>query len=198
MFYDKNMFQITNNNVIPQKGNILISEPFLWDKYFERSVVFLVEHDDETGTMGFILNKMMKEKVIDFFPDMKGSENIPVFKGGPVGSDKLYFIHTLGDIIPDTQKIIDDIYFGGDFDVIKSYIESGNPITGKIKFFLGYSGWEQKQLSDEISNNSWVVGNSDLSRVMKSEGEILWKKSLQDLGEKYRSWINFPKRPFMN
>jgi len=192
------MFQIKHNNVLPQKGNILISEPFLSDQYFERSVVLLVEHGDPYGTMGLVLNKPIQEKLHDFFPELKNLEPIPLFKGGPVSVNKLYFIHKLGDIIPGALLVRDGLYFDGDFDVVKAYLQNGHTAKGAIKFFLGYSGWEHDQLLQEIDHNSWLVGKLDESGVFKEEGEIYWKKSLQALGAKYRSWANFPKRPIMN
>ena len=192
------MFHIENNHILPTKGNILISEPFLDDKYFGRSVVLLVEHDENLGSMGFVLNKPMKTRLNDFFPELKSIPDIPLFQGGPVGTDKLYFIHTLGDMIPYSTAIGDELFFDGDFNCIKSYISEGNSVEGKIKFFLGYSGWSQKQLNDEISCNSWLVSKFDESRMMKHEGEICWKRALQSLGDKYKSWANFPKRPFLN
>jgi len=181
-----------------EKGNILIAEPFLSDIYFERSVVLLVEHNSKHNTMGFVLNKMMIEKLNDFFPEMKDFNDIPLFRGGPVGSNRLYFIHTLGDTIPGAYEILDGLYFGGDFDIIKSYIISGNPVKGRIKFFLGYSGWEQQQLEEEIAQHSWLVGKTEQAKIMESEGEIFWKKTLQNLGGPYKSWANFPRRPFLN
>ena len=57
-----NIFKITHNNVLPEKGHILISEPFLQDVYFQRSVVLLVEHDKK-GSMGFVLNKKLEMKL---------------------------------------------------------------------------------------------------------------------------------------
>lgn len=198
MSYKNDIFQITNNNVIPQKGSILISEPFLTDKYFERSIVLLVEHEEQTGTMGFVLNKPVKETFNDFFPEIKLAEKVSLFCGGPVSSNKLYYIHTLGNYIPNSYPVVGDIYFGGDFEAIKEYLSQENPVNGYFKFFLGYSGWAQNQLNGEITENSWLVGNADTQKVMKAESEIYWKKSLQDLGEKYRFWANFPKRPFMN
>ena len=192
------MFQIKHNNVLPKKGNILISEPFLCDQYFERSVVLLVEHGEEYGTMGFVLNKPIKEKLNDFFPELNDLEPVPLFKGGPVSANRLYFIHSLGDIIPGALPVRDGLYFDGDFDVVKAYLLNGHTAKGTIKFFLGYSGWEQAQLLQEIDHNSWLVGKLDEPEIFKEEGDICWKKSLQALGDKYRSWANFPKRPFMN
>ena len=186
------------DNVILKGGSILIAEPFSVDKYFERSVVLLIDYHERYGGMGFILNKRIKDKLNDFFPEMKDIDDIPVFGGGPLGSNKLYFIHTLGDIVSGAYKILDGLYFGGDFGIIKSYITSGNPVEGKIKFFLGYSGWERRQLEEEIAQRSWLVGKGEQAKIMKSEGEILWKKALHDLGSQYKSWANFPRRPFLN
>ena len=199
MSRDYKIFQIANNNILPAKGNILISEPFINDKYFGRSVVLLVEHSETHGTMGFVLNKPMTETLNDFFPELKAIPEIPLFLGGPVSPNKLYFIHTLGEeMVPDTIQIGDGLYFDGDFDVIKNYLLEGNPAAGNIKFFLGYSGWDQDQLLQEIARNSWLVSKAPNIKMMKSEGEIYWKKSLCDLGDRYKSWANFPKQPFMN
>ncbi len=197
MIYRNNIFQITNNNIIPKKGNILISEPFLMNKYFGRSVVLLVEHES-SGSMGFVLNKPIKETFNDFFPEVELKEKIPVFCGGPVSPNRLYYIHTLGKAIPDSYHVTGKIYFGGDFEVIKAYMNQGNPVKGVLKFFMGYSGWEEDQLENEITGNSWLVGKPDVQKIMKSENEIYWKRALEDLGEKYRFWANFPQRPFMN
>ncbi len=192
------MFRIENNHVVPEKGRVLISEPFLDDRYFGRSVVLLVEHDAVHGSMGFVLNKPMKQKMNEFFSEFENLPDIPLFQGGPVGANRLFFIHTLGDIIPDSINIGDGLYFDGDFDVVKMYLSEGNPIDNKIKFFMGYSGWDQSQLEQEISNNSWLVSKLDNSRLMSREGEATWKKALHALGDKYRPWANFPKRPFLN
>ncbi len=192
------MFRIENNHILPEKGRVLISEPFLDDQYFGRSVVLLVEHDAVNGSMGFVLNKPMKQRLNDFFLDFEELPDIPLFQGGPVGTNRLFFIHTLGDIIPGAVDIGQGLYFDGDFDVVKMYLFEGNPIENKIKFFMGYSGWEKSQLEEEILNHSWLVSQLDNSRVMSAGGEVVWKKALHGLGNKYRMWANFPKRPFMN
>ncbi len=191
------IFRIENNHVKPEKGCILISEPFMNDRYFGRSVVLLVEHDLEHGSMGFVLNKPLDQKVNDYFQGLESIPDIPIFQGGPVGTNRLFFIHTLGDLVPSTTPIGNGLYFDGDFDVIKSYLSKGNP-ADSVKFFLGYSGWGKNQLENEISCNSWVVSESDKFQMMKNEGEICWKRALSKLGNRYKSWANFPKRPFLN
>ena len=149
-----NIFKITHNDVLPAQGSILISEPFLQDAYFQRSVVLLVEHTQE-GSMGFVLNKKTELSVNTFFADLQGFPEMPIYLGGPVSANRLFFIHSLGDlIIPNSLKINDHLYFDGDFSALIHYIQNGHSVDGKVKFFLGYSGWQKGQLHNEIAKNS--------------------------------------------
>ena len=107
----KNIFKITHNDVLPIQGSILIAEPFLQDAYFQRSVVLLIEHT-EHGSMGFVLNKKTDLIVNSFFKEFAEFPEIPIYLGGPVSPNRLFFIHSLGDnIIPDALKINDYLYF---------------------------------------------------------------------------------------
>ncbi len=191
-----NIFKIKHNDLLPDKGSILISEPFLQDAYFQRSVVLLIEHN-ANGSMGFVLNKKTNLVINDFFSDLEKLSDIPIYLGGPISSNRLFFIHSLGEIIPDSLKISDDLYFDGDFDILKQYIIDGNSIKGKVKFFLGYSGWTKGQLGYEIKEDSWVVSYL-INDIMIAEGESFWRHSLESLGKRYKAWINFPKDPYMN
>lgn len=193
-----NIFKITHNDLLPAKGSVLISEPFLQDAYFQRSVVLLVEHSPD-GSMGFVLNKRLELTVNTFFPELNDLPAIPIYLGGPISADKLFFVHTLGNlIIPDAEKISDSLYFDGDFNALKRYMLNGHPIEGRVRFFLGYSGWTKDQLHDEISQNSWVVSHEQSNSLLKSEGEAFWKSSLSRLGGKYKTWVNYPKDPYLN
>src|SRR5436190_15983515 len=78
----------------PGRGRLLVSEPYLPDPYFRRTVVLLCEHNEE-GSFGFVLNRHMDMAVNDLM------ENMPpigarVSIGGPVQSGNLYYLHTLG------------------------------------------------------------------------------------------------------
>lgn len=194
----KNIFKITHNDILPIQGSILISEPFLQDAYFQRSVVLLVEHT-EHGSMGFVLNKKTDLIVNTFFEELSELPDIPVYLGGPVSSNRLFFIHSLGDnIIPNAIKINDHLYFDGDFSALKRYILNGHTIDGKVKFFLGYSGWQEGQLTHEIKRNSWVVSNITTDNILSADGEGYWKDSVELLGKDYRTWTKFPKDPYLN
>lgn len=193
-----NIFKITHNNLLPAQGSILISEPFLQDAYFQRSVVLLIEHNTQ-GSMGFVLNKKTDLIVNTFFPELEEYPEIPIYLGGPVSANRLFFIHSLGDlIVPDSVKIKDRLYFDGDFEALKRYIQNGHSIEGKVKFFLGYSGWTEGQLGNEISKNSWVVSHAAKENVLLADGESFWKNSLEQLGSNYEAWTKYPKDPYLN
>ena len=192
------LFKITHNNIIPEQGRILISEPFLQDVYFQRSVILLIEHDQQ-GSLGLILNKKTDLTVNTFFAELNDYAEMPIFLGGPVCADHLFFIHTLGDeIISDSVPVDNHIYFGGNFDDVVSYIKAGHPVSSKIKFFLGYSGWTENQLKNEITKDSWVVSKTNYRKALQAEGEDFWKQAVISLGHEYLNWIKYPKDPYLN
>ncbi|MDR2914405.1 MAG: YqgE/AlgH family protein [Tannerella sp.] len=196
---DRNVFnKITNNKLYPSQGSLLISEPFLRDVYFQRSVVLLVEHNSKSS-MGFVLNKKTGLFVNTFFPELKKCHLMPIYLGGPVSTNRLFFIHSLGDtIIPDALPVGGKLFFDGDFGTLKKYILNDHSIEGKVKFFLGYSGWTEGQLEREIDGYSWAVSNTNCESVLLAKGESYWKTSLARMGQHYRTWINYPKDPLMN
>ncbi|MGB9745371.1 MAG: YqgE/AlgH family protein [Bacteroidales bacterium] len=189
-------FRIEGSTLQPQKGRILIAEPFLNDNYFKRSVVLLTEHGKE-GTVGFVLNKPIDiavPDIIEGFPSIDASVSI----GGPVQTNTVHYIHTLGDLIPNSIPVLEGIYWGGDFDVLKELVLTGACTGSQIRFFVGYSGWKPKQLEGELEQNAWVVADIKPEMVMKYTSESVWKNTLEKLGEKYRIWINTPENPGLN
>jgi putative transcriptional regulator len=188
-------FSIDNNKVAKQ-GRVLISEPFLNDTYFKRSVVLLTEHSEE-GSIGFVLNKPVDLSVNDVLADFPEIDT-EVSIGGPVNTNTIHYIHTLGDLIPNSVKVLDNLFWGGDFEVIKEMISEGRIKGSEIRFFLGYAGWSPKQLENELSENAWLVSEMKAEQIMSSHGDNLWKDVLEKSGDKYRTWVNFPENPSLN
>jgi putative transcriptional regulator len=186
----------TENLLLPQKGRILISEPFLMDNYFKRSIVLITEHSSE-GTVGFVLNKPVNMKVNEIMADFPEIDAI-VSLGGPVQNNTLHYLHTMGDIIPGSMRVIDNIYWGGEFDVIKKLLSTHSLNNQNIRFFLGYSGWQSNQLDDELSDNAWVVADINPAEIMSPMNKLFWNKTLNRLGKKYQMWSNFPENPQNN
>jgi putative transcriptional regulator len=196
MDFPFDIFRIETSGLKPAQGKILIAEPFLSDNYFRRSVVLLTEHS-EKGSVGFVLNNPVAVKVNDVlasFPEIDSKVSI----GGPVGTNTVHYLHTLGDILPNSVNVIDNIYWGGDFEVLKQLIEKGAASVSQVRFFIGYSGWEPDQLDREISENSWIVSEMNPSDIMTSVKKKTWNNALKTLGGKFRLWLNFPENPGMN
>ncbi|HPR33222.1 MAG TPA: YqgE/AlgH family protein [Prolixibacteraceae bacterium] len=189
------IFKIRTNNVTPRKGRILIAEPFLPGSYFNRSIVFLVEHNKE-GSVGFILNKPVDFPVDEFYKEFPNYHHT-LYMGGPVNIESVYFIHTLGTKIPGSAHVMENLYWGGDFDVLKQLIRSGKATPREVRFFLGYSGWSENQLSEELEEDSWLVSDIDTELVMKNN-ETMWKEMVKQVGGRYLLWENYPENPSMN
>ncbi len=190
------ILKIRTNNLKPSKGRILISEPFLVDYYFKRSVVLLAEHNDD-GSFGLIINKPVDLHLSDVLADFPVFD-APLYLGGPVKTENIYFIHTKGDLIEDSMEILDGLFWGGDINHVRELITIGKLSSGDIKFFVGYSGWIPKQLDEELSRNSWLVSNIKAKQVMLSDSENMWNSVIKKMGGDYEYWTNFPKDPALN
>ena len=195
MDLDIDFFEIKNDKKA-SKGRILISEPFLTDSYFKRSVVFLTEHTSE-GSVGFVLNKPIElniQDVLEGFPDIGSGFSL----GGPVNTNTVHYIHTLGNIIPESVAVKDNIYWGGNFDAIRDLLLKKKIKSEEIRFFLGYSGWTANQLEKELKDNAWLVAEIHCNSIMKGIHPDFWKEVLKSMENKYKVWVNFPENPGMN
>ena len=181
----------------PKKGKLLIAEPSLTgDVSFNRSVVLIAEHNEE-GSVGFILNKPLDYDISDLVSEI--SVPFPVFNGGPVEQDNLYFIHKVPHLINDSVEISDGIFWGGDFDATIALINNGAITNKDIRFFLGYSGWSSLQLVQELNSKSWiVVKNHYESEIIDKSVNSFWKEKMMELGGDYLLWSNAPENPSLN
>ncbi len=180
----------------PEAGRLLLSEPLLDDFFFGRSAVLLAEHNND-GSFGVVLNKPTKyflNEVLEDIPD----ESIPVFMGGPVNPDSLFFIHTRPDLLGSSVKITEGIYWGGKFDDIREMLKLGMISKNMIRFFIGYSGWSPNQLDDELKRSSWVIADTAADEIMNTPPEKLWRKKIMSMGKDYSLWLNFPANPELN
>jgi putative transcriptional regulator len=179
----------------PEKGKFLISAPHLTD-IFRRSVIYLVEHN-ESGSVGFVLNKPMKyniDEVIDDFPEFPSK----VFLGGPVQTELVNFLHKTPGKIEGGYEIQNGIYWGGNFDSLKVLADAKSINPDDFKFFVGYAGWSPNQLEDELKENSWYVADAYEEFIFSNEPEKLWQNILKSMGGEYITISTFPEDPSVN
>lgn len=181
----------------PNKGLLLIAEPSLTgDVSFTKSVVLLADHN-ENGSVGFILNKVLDFTLSDLVPEIQ--ENFKIYNGGPVEQDNLYFIHKIPHLVPGSIEIADGIYWGGDFEVVKQLFRDQKISENEIKFFLGYSGWDNQQLQEELESRAWIImNNDDKKKLIEHPYSSFWKDKIKELGGEYLIWINAPEHPSYN
>jgi len=186
------------NELNPHRGSLLLSEPFMLDETFERSVILLCEHDPKLQTVGLILNQNSTFGLSDFIDDVE-NENIPLYIGGPVETVSVFFIHRAYDKIQSGTHLFEDLYWGGDYDRLFELFNQNLLSPAEVKMFIGYCGWQAGQLDAEIKQNSWAVNNSfNVDLAFIQQGEQLWKEVLINMGPKYAHVANFPKRPEYN
>ena len=133
----------------PASGILLIADPFLKDPNFLRTVVFLCEHKEE-GSFGF---------------------------GGPVQIDSIHFIHQYPNEIPGGQEVIKGVYWGGDFDAVVNLIKNEAIDPNKIRFYIGYSGWGEGQLANEMTEKTWLTVKATRKLIFHTNYEEIWKET---------------------
>jgi putative transcriptional regulator len=190
------LFKIQSNTLNPAIGNVLISEPFMNDFYFRRSVILIIDHNEE-GSLGVIINKRLTipfNEIVQGFPEFKAD----VYLGGPVETDRIFFIHTVGEMIPDSHKISDGLYWSGNVNALKAMIKMNLIKPHEVRFYVGYAGWDGGQLRNELKANTWVVGRFTAKQLLRTMPGKMWSDFVKQIGKRYALWDKFPVNPSEN
>ena len=182
--------------ILPAPGILLIADPFLKDPNFMRTVIFICEHQEE-GSFGFVLNKLYEQTLDELMTGFDGFP-IPVFYGGPVQMDTIHFLHQYPNEIPGGQEVTEGIYWGGDFEKLSTLVKTKKIDLNKVRLFIGYSGWSNGQLGNELKEKSWLTVAATRQLIFHEEPQNIWKDSLKHLGGDYEMMIHFPIDPQLN
>lgn len=179
-----------------ERGSLLVSYPFLEDDYFYRSVICMIEHNEE-GSFGLIINKKMPYKIGEAVPILSHLSN-HIYMGGPVDTQSLFFLHPYKDL-KDTMFVCEGVYMNGDLNELKDMIELDFARGEDVRFYLGYAGWSVGQLQDEIKEKSWLISSPNPSLIYEEgSDDLTWRKAIESLGEEYKDIAKFPRDPQMN
>ncbi len=177
------------------KGKILISTPDSSGDIFSRSVVLIIEHN-ENGAFGLILNKKnqnMSSSLLTIF-----GFPVELYEGGPVENDKVFFILKGKKITENFTEINREFYFTEDVDSVIACILDGTTNISDIKVFSGYSGWSALQLESELQRKVWtIVDVYNLDYTLPND-QNLWKNIMQNLGGEFLLWANAPEDVSLN
>jgi putative transcriptional regulator len=184
------------NKLQPAKGRILVSEPYLPDPNFERTIILLCEHHAE-GSFGFVLNKVSETTVNEVMEDCKGVDG-KIYIGGPVQQDTLHFVHRHADL-EDAVMVSEGIYWGGNFEKLVFLLETKQIEPKDVKFFLGYSGWSGGQLEEEMKVDSWIISDQvTMELIFETDPDKMWQSALKSMGGRFSVYSNYPVDPRLN
>lgn len=196
---DSTIFNIDIPTGTPAVGSLLIAEPFLKEHWFCHAVICMLDCDPGQSAMGVVMNRPSGQTLNNLIDGVTTPNDIPVWVGGPMSLDRLFFIHTLGPLIPGAREIAPGLYLGGDFDEMLSYINGGLDPEGTIRFFVGYSGWSPGQLNQEIADHVWAVSNPGQATDLLTGGDDrYWHRYVRRLGPSHHHWHLHPLNPQLN
>lgn len=180
----------------PARGVLLIAAANLLDPNFTRSVILLCEHQQE-GSFGLILNRELPIGVKDVVQDDLPWD-APLFRGGPVQENTMHFIHRCPELAADSQEVLPGIWWGGDFEKVSRLLTYEEIEPADVRFFIGYSGWGEAQLADEMDRDSWYLRKGREDLVFPGDIDNLWRQALRSMGPDFTILSNFPDDPRLN
>lgn len=182
-------------------GTLLISQPFLNDPNFERSVVLLCRDEPDDGTFGLVLNRVTSLTLGDVLdlPAEAGAvaPALPLYLGGPVEPNTLHYLHRRADL-PGATDLGQEVYWGGDFDLLLGLIGSGAVGADEVRLFAGYSGWSAGQLAGEMQGQSWIRHSASARKVFTLASDAFWRDILREKGGRFKVLANYPVDPRLN
>lgn len=193
-------------------GTMLIASLDLEDPNFHRTVVLIIQHSEEEGTLGLVLNRPLGEKINLYSNEelqkLTGTEEAVhdasvelgemFFQGGPVEPGYLFFLHRLNGGVEGGTEACPGVYLGGDLDAIRAeaaVVDTNDPV---LRFYLGYAGWKEGQLEAEIAIGAWYLTEGRPELIFDPEPDQLWQRALYSLGGKYRALSLIPQNPQVN
>ncbi|HKX75980.1 MAG TPA: YqgE/AlgH family protein [Acidimicrobiia bacterium] len=172
-------------------GQLLVASPLLLDPNFFRSVVLILQHDED-GAVGVVLNRPSTEPVVDHLPEwaprLEGDG--VVFLGGPVEPEvAIGVVRTTRPGQPTPVAEVGMVDLGDDPAAANS---------GPIRVYSGYAGWGSGQLEAELAEGAWVVVSAQAEDVFTPDPSRLWSEVLRRQRGSLALLASFPPDPALN
>lgn len=157
----------------------------------------VVDHHPDDGTVGFALNRPLDVDLNDIITDFPEID-APVFLGGPVANQTLYYMHDKGNILDESLPVMSGLYWSGDFDKLKFLIRQELIRPKDIRFYVGYSGWSAGQLDDELSLGTWITTRGNKNHVFAKRPANMWRDVNRQIGGTYSVIAEMPMNNNIN
>ena len=160
--------------VEPARGTFLLAAARIDRGPFHQSVVLLLAHGED-GTLGLIVNRPTDVTLADVLPDLpRGEVPHQLYLGGPVAVEGLVFLFRSETPPPGAQRVMEDVYYSGERDVLDRLLEEDDP-GHDLRLFVGHSGWAPGQLDNELRKGAWDVVPADAFTLFRTEPEWMWE-----------------------
>ena len=173
------------------EGQLLTASPQLLDPNFARSLVFLVQHNQE-GALGVVINHPLTKTVQELWREVGSSpchSRQPVYFGGPVPGP-LMSLHTKPDLAE--AEPAPGVFFAAKKQHLDALVLDEEPA---YKVFLGHAGWGAGQLENELQQGAWRTLAATTESVFSTD-EVLWERVFRQLGQMVmKSILNLKELP---
>ena len=173
----------------PTKGRLLVATPPLDDPNFDRTVVYMLEHESD-GALGVVVNRPtgeMLDEPLDRWNDLQ-ARPASVFAGGPVEPDALIALalsespveHETDELAPISGRVA-----SADLTADPALVAGQ---VNAVRVFRGYAGWGPGQLEGEIDEGAWIVLDAEPDDIFDDDPDELWRAVLRRQGGRL-AWL---------
>lgn len=174
---------------------MLASAPDMLDPNFMHTVVLICQHSEE-GAFGLVVNRVTDFTAENLLPEgsVLAAAGLGVYAGGPVGLDTLQFLHRVPEEIPGGIEVFGGLYLGGEIGEIDKFDAAfrTKPLEQDVRLFLGYSGWGEGQLEEELASGSWLPAPPQIEAVFASDQQTALRRVVRSLGDATRGLEDLP------
>ena len=174
------------------RGSLILADPSLRDPNFARTVLLLTDHERDQGAHGYVLNRPMGKRVGELLTDpvFQPLAEVPIFHGGPVSPERLTFASLSWDGVAGRLDFTTHL----SVDDARLFRQGG----GEVRAFIGYSGWGEGQLENELKQRAWITRKPAPEVVAMSSPATLWEELLRSMGPHFGLLARMPEDPSLN
>ncbi|MFC3680590.1 YqgE/AlgH family protein [Bacterioplanoides pacificum] len=165
------------------KNHLLIAMPQLEDSWFEGTVTYLCEHNED-GAMGMVLNKPLRVSLDDICQQLEIERQAGVdpviLAGGPVSMEHGFILHRQQGNWDSTLNVVEEAHLTSSKDILTAIAAGNGP--SDYRMALGYAGWDAQQLDEELKQNAWLTIEASPELLFATDAKDLYRSALKQLG----------------
>ncbi|MGE3166340.1 MAG: YqgE/AlgH family protein [Planctomycetota bacterium] len=181
-----------------EAGSFLIAGPGLQDPNFCRAVVLLCDHNED-GSLGLIVNRPLRTRLAEVFPELSGESQLGyLHSGGPVETQRVMALRRSGQGHETDHNVVEQLKLVVAVDELVTELTLDSGSFHDVRFFVGYAGWGRGQLANELKEGAWITRPATSALVFDVPPAQIWSRALRELGGYYALLAEMPLDPDLN